>query len=184
PVGGSDLGNPTESKPDTAAPEDPTLRRAWELKVAAQGDLRKGRYRDGIPKAKEALALREQARGPDHPDVADALELLGQLLQETGDLAGSRTAYERALRIREQTSGPQSADTADALGGLAYTRLLQGDAAAARQLNERALRIREDLFGPDSAEVAWSLNGLGLVLLDQGDLPGSRALLERPLKLR
>jgi CHAT domain-containing protein/Tfp pilus assembly protein PilF len=184
PAGGSDLGSPSASKPDTAAPEDPTLRRAWELKVAAQADLRKGRYRDGVPKAKEALALREQALGPDHPDVADALELVGALLQQTGDLSAARAAYERALKIYEQTSGPQSADTADALGGLAYTRLLQGDAAGARPLGERALRIREDLFGPDSAEVGGSLNGLALVLLDQGDLAGGRAMLERALRIR
>jgi CHAT domain-containing protein/Tfp pilus assembly protein PilF len=184
PAAGGDSGGPTAPKPDTAAPEDPTLRRAWELKVAAQGDLRKGRYRDAVPKAREALALREQARGPDHAEVADVLELVGQLLQQTGDLPASRAAYERALRIREQTSGPQSADTADALGGLAYTRLLLGDAATARQLNERALRIREDLFGPDSAEAGGSLNGLALALLDQGDLPGGRAMLERALRIR
>ena len=63
-----------------AAPTDATLRRAWDLKAEALKDLQEGRFQDGIPKAREAVTLREGALGPSHLEVAEALDLLGRLL--------------------------------------------------------------------------------------------------------
>ncbi len=44
-----------------------------------------------------ALMISKVAYGPDHPDVATAVNNLGRVLQELGDHAGARAAYERAL---------------------------------------------------------------------------------------
>ena len=54
-----------------------------------------------------ALAIREKALGPEHPDTAKSLNNLAVLLQAQGDLAGARPLFERALAIYEKALGPE-----------------------------------------------------------------------------
>ena len=167
-----------------AAPTDATLRRAWDLKAEALKDLQEGRFQDGIPKAREAVALREGALGANHLEVAEALDLLGRLLERNGDYPGAQAALKRALGIKEAALGATHADVADTAEILAQAFQQAGQLGAARPLYERALRIREDVLGPEAAEVAAALNGIGWVQVDQGDLVGARATLERALRIR
>jgi CHAT domain-containing protein/Tfp pilus assembly protein PilF len=174
-----------QSPPATsAAPGDATLRRAWDLKAEAFKDLQEGRYRDGAVKAREAVTLREGALGPSNPEVAEALDILGRLLERSGEYAEGQKVLERALAIKEATLGPNAADVADTVEVLAMTLQQQGNLTGARPLYERALRIREDALGPEAPEVSGALNNLGWVQLDQGDLQGGRVSLERALKIR
>jgi CHAT domain-containing protein/Tfp pilus assembly protein PilF len=166
------------------APTDATLRRAWDLKAEALKDLQEGRYRDGVPKAREAVTLREGALGPDNPEVAEALDLLGRLLERSGGYQEGQKVLERALAIKEASAGPDSADTADTVEVLAMVLQQQGNPAAARPLYERTLRIREDILGPDAPEVSAVLTNLGWGQLDLGDLAGARVSLERALRIR
>jgi tetratricopeptide (TPR) repeat protein len=92
---------------------------AWEGKVLAQGILeeathlskevnqlyQKGRYREAIPMAERALAIREKALGPDHPDVALSLNNLAELHRTIGDYGLAKPLYQRALTIWEKALG-------------------------------------------------------------------------------
>ena len=73
----------------------------------SQGDLAGAR-----PYHQRALAIREKALGPDHPDTAFSLNNLGGMLQAQGDLAGARPYFERALAIVEKVLGPAHPTTA------------------------------------------------------------------------
>ena len=53
------------------------------------------------PLHERALAIREKALGPEHPDTAASLNSLANLLAAQGDLAAARPLYERALAIYE-----------------------------------------------------------------------------------
>jgi len=53
-----------------------------------------------------ALGIWERALGPEHPQVATAVNNLGLVLQALGDLAGAKACYERALRILRQRLPP------------------------------------------------------------------------------
>ncbi len=112
--------------------------------LQAQGDLAAAR-----PLFERALAIREKALGPDHPDTATSLNNLAELLQAQGDLAAARPLFERALAIREKALGPDHPDTATSLNNLAFLLQAQGDLAAARPLYQRALLICEKALGPD-----------------------------------
>ncbi len=131
-----------------------------------------------------ALAIREEALGPEHPEVATSLNNLAGLLQDEGDLVGARPLYERALAIREKTLGPEHPDTATSLGNLASLLQDLGDLAGARPLHERTAAILEKALGPEHPWTATSLTNLGRLLQDQGDLPGARTLIERALTIR
>jgi CHAT domain-containing protein/Tfp pilus assembly protein PilF len=160
------------------------LQRARDLAAEAQQRVREGRYAEAIPRAREALAIREQVLGPTHPEVAQSLHVLATALLETGDHAAARGLHERALQIREQALGPAHPAVAGSLTALGYLLVMTGDHAAARPLVERALRIREQALGPAHTDVADSLNILGLALLGLTDYAAARPLLERALRIR
>ena len=130
-----------------------------------------------------ALAIDEEALGPDHPNVATGLGNLGLVLREQGDLEGARARLERALAIHEQALGPDDPKVAVDLGNLGSVLRAQGDLEGARARLERALAIHEQALGPDDPNVATGLGNLGLVLRAQGDLEGARARLERALAI-
>jgi len=70
------------------------------------GELyRAGKYADAIQLARRALALREKALGPDHPDVALSLANLGLLYDRQGRYADAEPLYQRSLAIREKALG-------------------------------------------------------------------------------
>src|SRR5262249_27116633 len=127
-----------------AAARLPTsLERARELQTEVAERYAQGRYREAIPKARQALALREQALSPDDPLVADSLQSLADLLRETAAYGEARPLYERALRSREKTLGQNHPAVASTLTELGVLLTRAGDYAAARPLLERGLAIRE-----------------------------------------
>jgi tetratricopeptide (TPR) repeat protein len=65
-----------------------------------------GKYEEAIPLAERALAIREKALGPDHPDVAVALINLAQLYESQSRYADAEPLYKRSLAIREKALGP------------------------------------------------------------------------------
>ena len=58
-----------------------------------------GRYADAEPLYKRALAIREKALGPDHPDVATSLNNLAALYNDQGRYADAEPLYKRSLAI-------------------------------------------------------------------------------------
>ena len=117
---------------------------------------------------KRALAIEEKALGPDHPDVAVALNNLADLYQAQGRYADAEPLYKRALAIREKTLGPDHPDVAISLNNLAELYRAQGRYADAEPLYKRALAIREKTLGPDHPDVAVSLNSLANLYRTQG----------------
>ena len=71
-----------------------------------------GRYAEAEPLYKRALAIREKALGPDHPDVARSLNNLAELYENQGRYAEAEPLYKRALAIREKALGPDHPDVA------------------------------------------------------------------------
>ena len=138
-------------------------------------------YSLALPLFEHALAIREKALGPEHPDTAASLNNLALLLLEQGDLAGALPLFERAFTIDERALGPEHPETATNLNNLAGVFHRRGDFSGARPLYERALAIREKALGSDHTQTAKSLNNLAALLRDQGDPAGARPLFERAL---
>ena len=73
--------------------------------LGAAGPGRSGR-RAGRPSSGRWGSTR-RTFGPDHPNVAIRVNNLGRVLQDLGDLAGARAAFERALRDRRGEPRPR-----------------------------------------------------------------------------
>src|SRR5262245_47854217 len=91
------------TKPETAAP---TAGNADTLNAEILRLYQAGKYADAVPLAQRALAIREKALGPDHPDVAQSLNTLATLYSKQGLYAETEPLYTRALAIREKLLGP------------------------------------------------------------------------------
>jgi hypothetical protein len=65
--------------------------------------------------AQRALAIREKAMGPEHPDVAQSLNNLAGLYQAQGQYAKAEPLHQRALAIREKVFGSEHPNVATCL---------------------------------------------------------------------
>jgi len=128
-----------------------------------------------------SLAAREKLYGPDHPDVAYALNTLGSLLEDVGELATAQAMLERALAIREKALGPSHPLVATSLLNLGRVRWAQGDLAAARELFTRALAIDEQVHGAQSPTLAATLANQAGLEERVGNLTAAAALYRRAL---
>ncbi len=96
-------------------PTPPAASTTWAGYSEEMGD-----YAAARPYGERALAIREKALGPDHPDTARSLNNLGTLCFYEGDLPASAAYLRQALRIWEKRLGPNHPDTQTAKNNLAF----------------------------------------------------------------
>jgi len=143
-----------------------------------------GRYGEAEPLYRRALAIRERALGPDHPDTAKSLNDVANVLEETGRYGEAESLYRRALAIREQALGPDHLDTAQSLDDLATLLYQAGRYGEAEPIFRRVLAIREKALGPDHPDTATSLGNLGGLLDTTGRYGEAEPLYRRALAIR
>jgi tetratricopeptide (TPR) repeat protein len=125
-------------------------------------------YEEALKAYGRALAIREKALGPEHPDVAASLVGLGFVYWRQGRYDEALKAYGRALAIDEKALGPEPPDVADTLNNLGLVYWNQGRYEEALKAYNRALAILEKVLGPEHPEVADTLNNLAIVYDGQG----------------
>jgi Tfp pilus assembly protein PilF len=84
----------------------------------------------------------EKAFGPDHPDVAQALNNLAALCSRQGRNADAERLFKRSVVTFERTLGPNHPDLAGVLENLAGLYKDQGRYADAEQYLKRSVAIR------------------------------------------
>ncbi len=88
-----------------------------------------------------ALALQQKALGPEHPEIANTLNNLGNALRELGRFAEAREQYTRALALQEKVLPPEHLDHAEILLGMGRLGLEEHRPADALPFLERALKL-------------------------------------------
>src|SRR5690348_18405341 len=81
------------------------IERARRLHDEAKQLSERGDYAAARAAFAEALAIREAALGPAHPDTAESLNELAVALTDLGEYPAARPLLERAVSIREQALG-------------------------------------------------------------------------------
>ena len=146
--------------------------------------LDKGQYGLALPLAERALAIREQALGPQHPDVATSLINLAELYRAMGNYGPVESLLQRALAIREQSLGPQHPEVAFTLNNLAARYEAAGEYHRAELLYQRALAIYEQALGPQHPRGATVLANLAGLYQTTGDIPRAVAFMTRSHAIR
>lgn len=132
-----------------------------------------------IAMAERALAIRERALGPLHPEVATSLINLGVERALVGDIGPARPLIERAIAIRESAFGPNHLSVAAGLQALGGLLIAVRDDDAAKLLLERSQRIREATLGEGNPETVRTLVNLGIFYQRTGDYAAARQRFER-----
>ena len=169
-----------------AAPEqtDPRLREARAAFDEATKLKDAGKYAKALARGEHALVLREAALGGVHPEVANALNLMGDLYRRRGDYAHAEPLLQRGLETRESALGKSHPDVAHSLSNLAVLYMEQALYGRAEPLYQRALAIREAALGKNNVDVAQSLNDLALLYGKQGMYGSAEPLHQRALAIR
>ncbi len=150
---------------------------------AAQEAYDSGRFDTAVALRNEEIQLRESMQGPDHLDVAAALEGLSLALQDQGELTAAAEPLSRALSIREQQLGSDHVLTAESLNDTARLHWLKGELGAARGFLQRAVRIWRDQLG-DHLSTATGLHNLGRLQHDLGAYRYAEQLYRGALAIR
>jgi serine/threonine-protein kinase len=120
-----------------------------------------GDYPRAASLLERALAIKEKALGPDHPDVAGALSSLGRTRVRLNSLDAALPLLERAREIREKHQGSAHPDVAEPLLGLAELYLAQREPTKAVPVLERALTLDDAEYASQVklalAEALWQI---------------------------
>ena len=100
------------SVPSPAGPQEGDLAEAQRLSGQVLEYFATGRHQEAIPLAQRALAIREKALGPEHPDIAASLNNLAALYQATGAYTKAEPIYEHVLAVTEKSHGRKPPETA------------------------------------------------------------------------
>ncbi|MES2924986.1 MAG: tetratricopeptide repeat protein, partial [Verrucomicrobiota bacterium] len=158
---------------------DQTARRLDELDTqpAVDADLRDTLgtvYRDlaEYPAAadmhRQALDLRKELHGAEHPSVASTLNKLGGVLHRQRKHAEAEKVYREALAMQRKFLSGEYADIALTLNNLGSILRIQGKLQEAEDILREALAMRRSLWSNEHVDVAESLSNLGLLLRAQG----------------
>jgi len=115
--------------------------------------------------AERAVSIREQALGPDHPDLAAALYTQGRLELGQGRLDEGQATLERCLAIRVKAHGPHHEQTAIVEMQLGRALVMRDAPSAAEPFIRRAIATFETLPGDQLQRLAFAWAALGDVLL-------------------
>jgi tetratricopeptide (TPR) repeat protein len=133
----------------------------------------KGRLDEAQAELGRGLAILERQKGPDHPDVAEAVRLLANVASERGQYDQARADYERTERILEQAYGEHHRLYAQAVSDVGRAAFYQGKFKESLELQQRALAILADVLGPDHPEVGRTWAFVAVATENSGDLEGA-----------
>jgi tetratricopeptide (TPR) repeat protein len=131
----------------------------------------------------QALALAEDNRGPQDPEVARVLSHLGAVLAQLGEISAAQDALKRAVCILESIEHPDELQLVATLNNLGNVLRRQGDMPTARATIEHAMQILETAGAPDGVKSILLLS-LGEILWENGDLPTARRVVEQALHIQ
>lgn len=136
------------------------------------------------PLLRNAVATRRLLRGNEHPEVAQSLNHLGQVLKLKAEYVEAEATFREALAIRRKILGNMHPSVAQSINDLADALTRNGDYQSAEPLFREALAMRRKLFGNRHADVAQSLEDLALNLYDQGNYEDPVPLLREAVNIR
>jgi tetratricopeptide (TPR) repeat protein len=142
-----------------------------------------GEYAKAEGQFRQALALREKVFGPEHPQVAESLQLLGASLYHQRQTSEAVAFFRQALAMRRKVGGADGIEVAQSMNNLALALTLQAQTNEAASLRRDALALQVKLLGSNHIEVAISVHNLGNDLLRQRQYAEAEPYLRHALDL-
>jgi serine/threonine-protein kinase len=160
--------------------------RSWMLNNLAAIYSGAGDFEQARALFEQAIAIKEETLGKEHPDVAISLSNLAQCYLELGLLRQAVEAAERAIAILSSHGDPDTPSLAEAYEVRGTTLCSVRRYQEAAQDFQQALTIlrRSSTYRPTHPETGSALHGLGEVKLAQADPKAAARLFEQALSVR
>lgn len=160
---------------ERAAPITPTVRRPHVLNSLGLAYWYGGDLERALATFEEALEIRVETEGPDHPDLAVAWTNVANVLLDLDRTEEALSAYERAHEIRVAVLDPDHPNLASSWHNLAVAHFEAGDLPRALACETQALPIYEASLGADHPDLANCHAQMAKIALLTGDLASATA---------
>ena len=120
----------------------------------------KGKYAEAEQMIRQALQLKEQVLGAEHPSTLSSITNLAAALSGQGRYTEAEQLQRQALPLMEQVLGAEHPLTLKSMANLAATLSDLGRYAEAEQLQRQALQLKEQVLGAEHPSTLSSLNNL------------------------
>ncbi|MBL8204840.1 MAG: TonB family protein [Blastocatellia bacterium] len=165
------VGAYAQSKPMTVAKaKSPEEIEADKLNDEAVRLFREQKYQEAIPKAQQALALREKVQGAEATATMTAIANLAVVYSYADKHKEAVEMYQRLLKTQEKVFGIDDLKLCDTLSKLGWERIANGSDGLAESSFKRHLQIREKTFGKDDPRILPALNDLASYYQHQGEI--------------
>jgi serine/threonine protein kinase/tetratricopeptide (TPR) repeat protein len=157
--------------------------RSWLLHDRSIALYSHRKFEPALALMREAIALKEQTAGQDHPDTALSIASLGGFLTYMGKSDEALPVLDRAIEIIRRNGGPDTPWLDDMMStkGDALLRLRRFETAAAAFTEALTIQNKAPTVNHDCRFQV--LSGLGRAEIGMGTLPRARAHLEQALEL-
>lgn len=129
----------------------------------------------------QALTIRMDILGPNHVDVATALNNIGRIHVQLDEFDAALNYYEDALRIRLSILGPDSLDYAATAFNAGQSFHQKGELSRAAELYHEFLRVALMKFGHSHRDVAVVLSGIAQIHQEKKEYDKALELYEASL---
>jgi tetratricopeptide (TPR) repeat protein len=141
---------------------------AATLSKAASYARYKGSYIVAGKMEQEALDLREEVLGKEHPDTLISTNNFALLLLNQGKYDEAEPLYRQTLALRGKVLGREHPDTLMSMNNLALLLDYQGKYDEAEPMYRQTLALTERVLGKEHPNTLLSMNNLALLLGSQG----------------
>ncbi len=135
------------------------------------------------PLLERALGRRTALLGRNHPDVAETVRALAQLLVTRGTPAKAVPMLREALAIQQATLGREHEQVAETMLRLGYALNSSSQFDSAVAVYNSAIAIRRRLFGDGALPVAEAHASLAHTLLFKNEYPAAESLFRSALSV-
>ncbi len=163
--------------------QDDPVHHADVLRRLAHVEIDSGDPEAALGLIEQALALRQDVLGDDHPRVADVMQNYANVLLGAGRFEDAEQLLQQALEIAERSLGPEHPNLAGILGTLSVADRRLGRTDDARRHLGRALKIRESALGPEHVDTAGLRVSLANIDYAEDRYPAAHEQLERALSI-
>jgi serine/threonine protein kinase/Tfp pilus assembly protein PilF len=116
----------------------------------------------------EALRIRREKLGDDHPDTLASINTMGVLLQAQGKSSEAEPYFREALEGYRRGLGDDHPDTLASINNMGALLRAQGKLTEAEPYYREALEGNRRVLGDDHPDTLASINNMGVLLQAQG----------------
>ncbi|KAI0506293.1 P-loop containing nucleoside triphosphate hydrolase protein [Xylaria bambusicola] len=141
---------------------------AFILHEASRYLLEMGQWHEAHKMAEDAIEVRMQIFGADHPDTLTSMNNLASIFWNQGRWEEAEKLEVEVLEIRKRKLGADHPDTLTSMSNLASTFWNQGRWEEAEKLQVKVLEIEKRKLGADHPDTLISMNNLASTFWNQG----------------